>query len=147
MLEDELLGSEASYDLDRLKILIDVSERGISGYQAADWLREHEHLDMGLSDHAHILATISITDDTTATERLLRAHPTRRGGSRASRTRADRDPDPADLELEIVNRPRDAFFSRFQDVKAKDAAGRIAAQQITPYPSAWCDLFAFPEVG
>ena len=69
----ELLGSEASHDLDRLQILIDVTELQISGYQAADWLREHEHLDVGLSDHARILATISIADDTTTTERLLRA--------------------------------------------------------------------------
>jgi len=38
------------------------------------------------------------------------------------------------LELEVVNRPRDAFFSRFADVKAKDAVRRIAAEQITPYP-------------
>jgi arginine decarboxylase len=33
-----------------------------------------------------------------------------------------------------VGAPRDAFFSRFEDVKAKDAVGRIAAEQITPYP-------------
>lgn len=26
------------------------------------------------------------------------------------------------------------FFSQFEDVKAKDAIGRIAAEQITPYP-------------
>jgi arginine/lysine/ornithine decarboxylase len=43
-------------------------------------------------------------------------------------------PDPPKLELETVNRPRDAFFSQFEDVKAKDAVGRIAAEQITPYP-------------
>ncbi len=54
---------EASHDLDRLQVLIDVSELGISGYQAADWLREHERIDMGLSDHARILATLSIADD------------------------------------------------------------------------------------
>ena len=43
-------------------------------------------------------------------------------------------PDPPALELETVVRPRDAFFSRFEDVKAEDAVGRIAAEQITPYP-------------
>jgi arginine decarboxylase len=135
VLEHELLGSAASRDLDRLQILIDVSELGLSGYQAADWLREHEHLDMGLSDHARILATISIADDTTTSERLLRAL------TRLADAAADLPdpkpialPDPADLELETVNRPRDAFFSRFEDVKAEDAAGRIAAEQITPYP-------------
>ena len=43
-------------------------------------------------------------------------------------------PDPTDLELETVRLPRDAFFGPFADVPAKDAAGKIAAEQITPYP-------------
>ena len=38
------------HDLDRLHVVIDVQQIGISGYQAADWLREHQQLDMGLSD-------------------------------------------------------------------------------------------------
>ena len=33
-------GDEASHDLDRLHVLIDVADLGISGYQAADWLRD-----------------------------------------------------------------------------------------------------------
>jgi arginine decarboxylase len=36
VLEDELLGVEASHDLDRLQVLIDVSATATSGYQAAD---------------------------------------------------------------------------------------------------------------
>src|SRR3954465_7998508 len=39
VLEEELVGAEASHDLDPLHVLIDVSQLGISGYQAADWLR------------------------------------------------------------------------------------------------------------
>ena len=57
VLDDELLGVEASHDLDRLQVLIDVSATGTSGYQAADWLREHHHLDVGMSDHRRVLAT------------------------------------------------------------------------------------------
>lgn len=49
VLEDVLLGAEASHDLDRLQVLVDVSGTGTSGYQARDWLREHTQLlsDMG----------------------------------------------------------------------------------------------------
>jgi arginine/lysine/ornithine decarboxylase len=43
-------------------------------------------------------------------------------------------PAPADLELESVVLPRDAFFGRTEDIPAQDAAGRVAAEQITPYP-------------
>ena len=57
VLDDELLGVEASHDLDRLQVLIDVSATGTSGYQAADWLREHHHLDVGMSDRRRVLVT------------------------------------------------------------------------------------------
>jgi arginine decarboxylase len=135
VLEDELLGAEASSDLDRLQIMVDLSELGISGYQAADWLREHERIDMHLSDHARTVATVSIADNDSTADRLLQAL------KRLSDAAEDfpdpkpvKIPDPPDLELETVNRPRDAFFSQFEDVKAKDAVGRVAAEQITPYP-------------
>jgi arginine/lysine/ornithine decarboxylase len=135
VLEDELLGAEASNDLDRLQIMIDLSELGISGYQAADWLREHERIDMHLSDHARTVATVSIADNDSTADRLLQA--LKRLIDAADDfpdPKPIKIPDPPDLELETVNRPRDAFFSQFEDVKAKDAVGRIAAEQITPYP-------------
>jgi hypothetical protein len=45
----------------RCVVLIDISALGLSGYQAADWLRENQPLDMGLSDHRQIEATMSMT--------------------------------------------------------------------------------------
>jgi arginine decarboxylase len=50
VLRKELIREEASHDLDPLQVLIDLTELGISGYQAADWLRENEMIDIGLSD-------------------------------------------------------------------------------------------------
>jgi len=73
VLDDELLGKEASHDLDRLQILMDVSGTGTSGYQAADWLREHKQTDLGMSDHRRLLATMSFADDKASGERLLDA--------------------------------------------------------------------------
>ena len=73
VMERQLLRKEASHDLDRLQLLVDVSELGISGYQAADWLRETKAVDVGLSDHRRILATLSMADDAQTTARLLDA--------------------------------------------------------------------------
>jgi arginine decarboxylase len=73
VLEDELLGAEASRDLDRTQVLMDVSGTGTSGYQAADWLRENCQLDLGLSDHRRILATMSFSDDKHTADRLIAA--------------------------------------------------------------------------
>lgn len=43
-------------------------------------------------------------------------------------------PSPDELQLETVTLPRDAFFGATELVAARDAAGRVAAEQITPYP-------------
>jgi lysine decarboxylase len=40
-----------------------VSGLGISGYDAADWLRDHQRVDIGLSDHRRTEATLSLADD------------------------------------------------------------------------------------
>jgi arginine/lysine/ornithine decarboxylase len=90
---------------------------------------------MHLSDHARIIATISTADDEETADRLRQA--LRRLVDAAADfppPKPIKIPDPPGLELETVNRPRDAFFGQFEDVKATAAIGRIAAEQITPYP-------------
>jgi len=47
VMERELLGEQASHDLDRMQVLIDVSDLGVSGYQCQSWLRENCRLDLG----------------------------------------------------------------------------------------------------
>ncbi|MCV7101646.1 aminotransferase class I/II-fold pyridoxal phosphate-dependent enzyme [Mycobacterium palustre] len=135
VLDDELLGVEASHDLDRLQVMMDVSRTGTSGYQAADWLRANAHVDVGMSDHRRILATLSFADDKSTASRLTEA-------LRAWRKAADgfdpspriELPSPTELQLDNVCSPREAFFGRVEAVPLKRAAGRVAAEQITPYP-------------
>ncbi len=135
VLKEELIGAEASLDLDRLQVLIDVSKLGISGYQAADWLREHERIDMGLSDHRRIMATLSMSDDRQTTARLRDALGRLVEAADALPRPHPIDlPDPGELELETVDQPRDAFFGPAESVPADQVVGRIAAEQITPYP-------------
>jgi arginine/lysine/ornithine decarboxylase len=135
VLHKELVGREASHDFDELQILIDVSQLGISGYQAADWLREHERIDVGLSDHARILATLSMADDERSAQQLLTALKALvAGASELPEPHTVKIPAPHELELETVQRPRDAFFGPTEAVSVDDAVGRIAAEQITPYP-------------
>ncbi|MBY4210337.1 PLP-dependent transferase [Rhodococcus fascians] len=135
VLEDELLGTEASTDLDRLQVLIDVSDRGVSGYQCADWLRENHHIDLGMSDHRRILATLSFADTEKTAGRLLTALRDL-ASTIASFEKPPQIqlPDPNDLTLESVLLPRDAFFADTELVEAQSAPGRIAAEQLTPYP-------------
>jgi arginine/lysine/ornithine decarboxylase len=43
-------------------------------------------------------------------------------------------PSFGDLQIEPVLLPRDAFFGPHEDIPTGDAVGRVAAEQITPYP-------------
>jgi arginine decarboxylase len=73
VLRDEFLSAEACHALDPLHVVIDVSARGIVGYDAADWLREHQRFAMGMSDHHRIEATVSVADDHQSAARLVTA--------------------------------------------------------------------------
>ncbi|WP_419538641.1 aminotransferase class I/II-fold pyridoxal phosphate-dependent enzyme, partial [Mycobacterium colombiense] len=135
VLDDELLGAQASHDLDRLQVLMDVSGTGTSGYQAADWLRSNAHIDTGMSDHRRILATLSFADDKTTASRLTDALTAWREAADDFDSPPQIDlPSPDELELKTVCLPRDAFFGHVEAVPTDQAAGRVAAEQVTPYP-------------
>jgi arginine/lysine/ornithine decarboxylase len=135
VLREEFLGAEASHDLDPLHVVIDVSGLDINGYRAADWLREHERIDMGLSDHRRVEATLSQADDDKTAARLVSALAALADAS-ADMPRATQVdlPGAGQLEREPVMLPRDAFFGPKETVAAGKAIGRVAAEQITPYP-------------
>jgi arginine decarboxylase len=118
---------------DPLKIVLDVSGLGISGYQAADWLRDDQRVTMGLADHRRVVAHLTIADDRSTAATLLRAI--------GALTEADLPaphpvdlPSPEELELETAMLPRDAFFATTEQVDVDKAVGRISAEMITPYP-------------
>jgi hypothetical protein len=124
VLHDELIGAEASHDLDPLKIVIDASELHISGYQAADWLRADHSVDVGLSDHRRIEAQLSMADDASTAGLLLDAL---HGLPEPAPVRL---PSPGDREREAVVPPREALFARTEDVAAEKAVGRICAEAL-----------------
>ncbi|WP_330230145.1 ornithine decarboxylase [Nocardia sp. NBC_00508] len=134
VLEEELLGVEASHDLDRLQVLMDISDTGANGYQAADWLREHRRLDVGLADHRRLLATLSLGDDKGTIDTLVDGITAWRDQLTEPAPARIALPSPGDLQLDTVMLPRDAFFGPVETVPAQDAVGRIAAEHLTPYP-------------
>jgi arginine/lysine/ornithine decarboxylase len=135
VLEKEFLSAQASHDLDPLHIVIDVSGLDINGYAAADWLREHQRIDMGLSDHRRIEATLSLADNDQTATRLLSALGALADAADGLRPATHVDLPTGDaFEIEPAMLPREAFFSPKEDIAADKAIGRIAAEQITPYP-------------
>jgi arginine/lysine/ornithine decarboxylase len=126
-------GLAASFD--PLKIVIDVRKLGISGMQAAEWLRTHRHVDVGGSDTCRISASITYADDDETERVLLDALRALVDGADSIERRPPVHlPDPSALELEQALLPREAFVAEVDHVPAELAAGRIAAEMISPYP-------------
>jgi lysine decarboxylase len=135
VMEDQLLGEQASHDLDRLQVLMDIAATGTSGYQGVDWIRQHCQLDLGETDHRRMMATMSFADDKHTVDRLIDALTAWRQAARDFDRPPRIDlPSPDEIELDTVILPRNAFFGSTEMVPAERAAGRVAAEQITPYP-------------
>lgn len=132
---EEFCAAEASADIDPHVITIDVSGLGITGYTAADWLRAHHQVDMGLSDHRRVCAQLTYADGPDTTDILVAALRALTAAELPTRTvDVELPTEPGDLILEQVITPREAFFADYADVPVDEAAGRICAEQITPYP-------------
>lgn len=132
---EDFCGPGAGCEFDPLPVVIDVRELGVSGYAAADWLREHHHIDAHLMDHRRVSTQLTHADDAETVKRLTtalrdlarRAHSLPRGPEVAV-------PAPSELRMEQARLPRDAYFTATEDVPVEHAAGRIAAEMVTPYP-------------
>lgn len=135
VLDEELLHEQASHDLDILHVLIDVSALSVTGYQVADWARAVHNVDLGLSDHRRVEATLSMADSDDAVALLLSVlEDLTTAADRFDRHDTVTMPSFGDLDIEPVLLPRDAFFGPVEDVAIEKAQGRVAAEQITPYP-------------
>jgi arginine/lysine/ornithine decarboxylase len=133
--EAEFVGEDLAHSLDPLKMVVDVSALGISGYQATDWLREHQRVTLGLSDHRRIVAQFTHADDHRTAGILLDALGALTKAADGFEPPPPVDlPSPQDLQLETAMLPRDAFFAEVEQVEADQAVGRICAEMITPYP-------------
>ncbi|MFD0006966.1 aminotransferase class I/II-fold pyridoxal phosphate-dependent enzyme [Streptomyces sp. NPDC127178] len=132
---DDFCGAGLAADFDPLPVVIDLDGLGICGFQAADWLREHRNVDAHLNDHRRIATQITHGDDHGTAGELLAALKSLAEAAPELRPAPRIDvPAPSQLRMEQAVTPRDAFFAATEDVPVDRAAGRVAAEMITPYP-------------
>lgn len=122
-------------DFDPLPVVVDLAGLGLSGYRSADWLRAHHRVDVHLNDHRRLGAQLTHADDEETAGRLLTALGDVVGHAAELRGAPETDvPSPDALRMEQAELPRDAYFARHEAVPVAEAAGRVAAEMITPYP-------------
>jgi arginine/lysine/ornithine decarboxylase len=134
VLEPVAVADYAIGGLDPYKLTVDVSALGTTGFEFAERLRDEQHVNILLGNRRRITAMLAPGDDRYRLMRLadaLRAVAEKPGHDRERRVQV---PPLEDFELELAMPPREAFFSRTEQVPAQHAAGRVCAEMISPYP-------------
>lgn len=132
---DDYVGPGRAADFDPLPVVIDLTGLAVSGYRAADWLREHRDVNVHLADHRRISTQLTHADDASTTGSLLAALRDLAGHADELRPAPEvAVPTPPDLRMEQADLPRDAYFGSVEDIPLDRAVGRIAAEMVTPYP-------------
>jgi arginine decarboxylase len=135
LLPESVVGGPGAFAFDPTHVSIDVVGLGLTGFSAADWLREHQRIHVELADHRRIMPLITYADGNENIESLIRAL------RELAKSHQEADPAPAydiaapaELRMETVMLPREAFLGKTEDIPWRQAAGRISAEMICPYP-------------
>ncbi len=132
VLGDEEIRSLGYPDYDRTKLVLDFSDLGLSGLEAAAILRQEHQIQTEMADFRRVLAVLGPGDTRDGTNRFEQAlrHMA------AKYNQGGRLPDPPVMPgfSDLAMTPREAFFADSAEVSLTQAAGRIAAEIIAPYP-------------
>ncbi|MFC2728188.1 MAG: aminotransferase class I/II-fold pyridoxal phosphate-dependent enzyme [Centipeda sp. (in: firmicutes)] len=130
----EYMGADGMAALDPLKITVQVTGLGLSGFAAEEELRRR-NVACELADARNVLLLLSYADGERETERVLAAL---RGMAEEHAPMCTSRGAAAFLALlplpETALLPRDAYFARSEHVDVGTAEGRIAAETIVFYP-------------
>ena len=130
----EYMGADGMAALDPLKITVQVTGLGLSGFAAEEELRRR-NVACELADARNVLLLLSYADGARETERLFAAF---RGLAEEHAPMCISRGAAAFLALppipETALAPRDAYFARSEHVDVGTAEGRVAAETIVFYP-------------
>jgi arginine decarboxylase len=133
LMGEDVTGGPGAFAFDPTHVTFDVVALGLTGFSAADWLRQHQGIHVELADHRRVMALITYADSDHNIDRFIDAL----GALCSAHAEADRGhipdvPYPGDLRMETVMLPRDAFLGATEMVPWREAAGRVSAEMICP---------------
>ncbi|MFF3021473.1 aminotransferase class I/II-fold pyridoxal phosphate-dependent enzyme [Gottfriedia sp. NPDC057948] len=129
----DLVGKEATFNLDPTKILVSVKKLGITGHDVEVWLRERFNIEVEMSDLYNVLCILTPGDSEEDIQQLIHA-------LEVLVTEFDISERNTNLNVEIPTipnlavSPRDAFYSETESVPLEDSVGRIIAEFVMVYP-------------
>lgn len=122
------------YDFDETKLYIDVSDIGLNGFTADEFLRS-KGIFVEMVDFHGVLCVLTMSTRWVDAQKLIKA-------LKELKRQADRNKEmhriiipstrPPKTTLNML--PRDAFFAQNETVPLAEAVGRISAISVSPYP-------------
>ena len=132
VLDESIIGHDSVAEWDPLKLSVDVSRLGLSGYQVKDWMEQTQRLTVQLGDARRVICSLTYADNDVALSRLAAAFEQLAADPPAPDRPSPEVPPLGELDLDQVMNPREAYFSATDQVT--DPVGRISAEMISPYP-------------
>ncbi len=122
-------------DLDVTKLMITVSDLGLSGYQVSHLLNTRFGIQVEMADPFHVLVIVSIGDRQDDLERLVEALRQISAETGPQRARLPLDKvHPPMFQNRFAMTPRNAFYSDSELVNVHDSVGRVSTEIVTVYP-------------
>jgi arginine decarboxylase len=132
LIDESIHDTEGVAEWDPLKLCVDVSGLGLTGYQVKEWLQSKWKIAAQLGDARQVVCSLSYADDDRAIQRLGDAFEAVADDPPEPDRPAPTVPPLEELNLEQVMPPRDAFFADTEQVS--EPVGRICAEMVSPYP-------------
>ncbi len=134
VLGPEQIGRPGIADRDPLRIVLDVTGLGRTGYEVSEALRNAYDVQSELATQATLVLIVGIAEDPKALERVAGdIDETAKRIMQAGTTQPVIAP-PAALSQQMAISPRDAFLGEPEVVAVDDAVGRISCESIAGYP-------------
>jgi arginine/lysine/ornithine decarboxylase len=135
VLSPEIVAERPGAGFDPTRIIVDVHRLGLTGYEAEHTLRHDHSVFVEMSDLLSVMLLITIGDDDRSIGRALAGFRSltalRKPPRHAVAARSSGDLLFGHL-AELT--PRQAFMAAAEHVPVGQAAGRVSAESITPYP-------------
>lgn len=121
---------------DATKLVVDVHELGLTGFEVEQKLNDRFDIAVEMSDERGVLAILNTGDTPEDIDRLVSALTSIADDVYLNQRRMMpiRSSGAAIAPAPQVMTPREAFFAESEETWLADAVGRIAADLVTPYP-------------
>ena len=130
---DQLLEVPGVDAWDPTRLVVNVRGLGITGFEAAEWLCCERQILVEMADFQNLVFILGPADS--AFYNVLLDGLESLAASCGSGTERCSYPDPLELPFpRQVMTPREAFFAPRSSLSWEDAAGKVAAEVVAPYP-------------